>query len=128
MSDSRDVAASDVTVKLTVRPRPLSALQRMRQQRLWWWLGYPLVALMGVAYLYLLRSRETDAVHAMLKLHNVELIHRPDGTAALNGAKDDTEAFERSYRRMHRRHVQYRWIAYALLALAMIAYSGFLLR
>jgi hypothetical protein len=102
-------------------------LERLGRRALWGWLGYLLLVLANVAYLYLLRRRESEDIHVLLKVHNVNLIHKADGTTALNGTKEDMEAFEKRYRAMHGRYMWHRRISYAVLAVLLIAYTAYLL-
>ncbi|MCX5673871.1 MAG: Ig domain-containing protein [Planctomycetota bacterium] len=127
LTDARSAEAAETTLSLAVNPRPVSMAERFMKRGLWGWLGYVLLILVEVACLYLLRRYKSDRVLVMLKRYNVELIRRPDGTSALNGRPEDTAAFNRAYGPMHQGCLWYQRISYALLALAMIAYTIFLL-
>lgn len=128
MRDASGAPAADRTVELTVKPRPTSTLERIRRRGIWGWVGYILLILANVAFLYLLRRWEGGRIQEMLAAHNVNLIRKADRTTALNGAPEDMEAFKRDYRHLHEQ-VRYRkYISYAVLVVGLIAYTLWLLR
>jgi len=127
MSDSRPAKAPDKTLAMVVRPRPLSSLERIARRGLWGWLGYVLLALGEVALLFQLRRRQGHDVLVLLKLYNVNLIQKADGTTALNGSSEDMEAFQQAYKPKHEKYLQYQRISYAVLAVSVIGYTIFLL-
>lgn len=64
----------------------------------------------------------------MLKLYNVNLIHKADGTSALSGSNEDMQAFQESYKQMRWRYLRYKRLSYTVLAVCIIAYTIFFLR
>ena len=128
LRDARDRSAPDAVLEMSVRRRPVSLGEIVRRPGLWEWLGYVLVALLEVAFLMLLRVRMAKDMALALRLHNVELIQRPDGTTALNGPPEATEAARGQLVQMHGADRRVRLISYVVLGAAMIGYTIFILR
>lgn len=128
LQDARKQRAPDAVVRVTVKPRPFRLADMARGRRLWDWLGYPLLVLLEVAFLYLLRYRMARDVAYTLKLHNVNLIQRADGTYALNGPPEALQVAQQEFHRMQEDQRKYRLTSYGTLAAVMIGYTTFLLR
>lgn len=128
MRDASGAFAADRTVELTVKPKPVSALERLYRRGIWGWVGHVLLILALVAVLYLLRRWRSARTLEMLAAHNVGLVHRPDRTTALNGEPDNVEAFQRDYRPFDQKLKYCKYISYAVLAVGLIIYTLWLLR
>lgn len=126
MSDARSKNAPKRSFTLVVKPRPRSIVQRVNERGIWGWLGYLLLALANVAFLFVLRRQEGRRIEEMMRRHNVTIIKKPDGTASLSGPKDNVSAFQADYKSMHRRYTYSRRMSYAVLAGLMIVYTLFL--
>jgi hypothetical protein len=63
-----------------------------------------------------------------LRLHNVELIQKPDGTGALSGPPEATEAAKGQLVQIQGEFRRFRLISYAVLGAALIGYTIFILR
>ena len=128
MVDARELKAPDRTLLLTVEPPPLNPLNVVKKRGIWGWLGYLILVLLTVAFHFFLRRKMASEITVMLKLHNVELIQKPDGTAALSGSPGETDAVQRRLRQMQFSHRRSRIISYIVLAAAIVGYTLFLLR
>jgi hypothetical protein len=128
MTDARNIKASNKVLILTVNPPSLSPMDLIKKRGIFGWLGYLILVLLTVAYHFLLRRKMAQDVAMTLKLHNVELIQKPDGQAALSGSHEETERVQKRLRQMHFSHRRNRIISYIVLGAAIIAYTLFLLR
>ena len=127
LRDARGRNAPDMMLAIAVRRRPLSVGELISRPGLWEWLGYVLLGLLEVAFLMVLRTRMARDMTLALRLHNVELIQRPDGTTALNGPPDATEAARGQLVQMHWADRRVRLVSYVVLAATMIGYTIFIL-
>jgi hypothetical protein len=125
--DARNRPAPEETLSLEVRPRSLSALGRLRRRGLYAWIGYVLILLFEAAYLFLIRMRDARSIAVLLRLHDVNLIQKPDGTAALNGPRAGMEAVQRGLAAMHKAAIRYKTSSYLAVGVLLIVYTGYLI-
>jgi hypothetical protein len=64
----------------------------------------------------------------LLKRHNVDLIQKADGTWALNGEREDMEAFQAGHKLLGQRYRRYRLGSYAALIILMLVVTIVILR
>ena len=129
MQDARQRQAADRVLVLSVQP-PASRQASAERRRSWlpWWIGYVALALVQVAFLFLLDRRTSREIVAMLRRHGVDLIRRQDGTSALNGPPEHIEAFKAAHKQLADRNRRYKAISYATLGIVVLGYTIFLLR
>src|ERR1022692_4348948 len=120
--DARNLVASEETLSLDVRVRNLSALGRLRQRGLSAWLGYLLILLFEAAYLFLNRMQDARRVAVLLRLHDVNLIQKPDGTTALNGPPGGMEAVQRGLTAMDKAGNRYKTSSYLVVGALLVVY------
>ena len=127
MKDARNLSASDKTILLIVKPQPISTLVRFKKRGIWSWLGYLIIILCELVFIFILNLQASRDFDIMLKTHNVTFIKKPDGTRALSGAKVDREAVERQSKYMYYRYHKYKLLSYSILIVVIFGYTIFLL-
>jgi hypothetical protein len=131
MEDARNSKAPEKVLELVVNPPPLTAMDRLKGRGFLWWLGcvlgYAVLGLGEVGFLKLLDIRAGRELAAMLRAHGVDFIRKADGTGGLSGSPEATEVVQRWHKEMFDRQRKLKKISYALLSVAIIGYTIFLL-
>lgn len=112
---------------LSVARAPVSVRERLLRRGIWPWIGYVVLALVLVGYQYFASRWMNREVRRLLAAHNVDLIQKSDGTYGLNGAPADCEEFNRIHREFNSSQKRWRDLVRAVVALAAVLFTGWLL-
>lgn len=131
MEDARNSKAAERVFELVVNPAALTAVDRLKGHGFIWWLGcvlgYAVLGLGEVGFLKLQEQRAAREFAVMLRSHGVDFIRKADGTGGLSGTPEATQAVQRRHKEMFDRQRKQKKFSYALLSVAIIAYTIFLL-